>query len=139
MKNRKIFFSLIAVILLTTVVFAATGKVLYSACVLINSGASHTVQNLKGTSDYAWIYMKVNKAYNTSNPKKSRVRAYLKNKDNTYIKKGEITLSNITSQTINSRIAKVTPGTWKIAQYQFDSDDEPYIGIDADIQFSSSN
>lgn len=138
-KVKKGLFVIIAVMALTTIVVAATGKVLYRACVLINAGASSTISNLNGTTDYAWIYMEVNKAYNTSNPKKSRVRAYLKNADGTYTKKGETTYSNITTQTISARIAKVTPGTWKIAQYQYDEEDEPFIGIDANIEYSCSN
>lgn len=139
-KNmKKVFFTIIAVIALGTIVFAATGKVLYSACVLINAGASHTEADLDGTTNYPWIYMKVNKAYNTSNPKKTRVRVYRKNSNSAYEKKAETTFSNITTQTITSRIGKVNAGTWKIVQYQYDEDDEPFIGVDADISYSCSN
>lgn len=136
---KKALFTFLSIFLLGTIVFAATGKVLYSACVLINSGASSSISNLKANTNYAWIYMKVNKAYSTSKPKKSRVRVYRQDTNNRYKRVVEKTFTNITSQTTNARIGQVPAGTWKIAQYQYDSDDEPFIGIDADISYSCGN
>lgn len=136
---KKALFTFLSIFLLGTIVFAATGKVLYSACVLINSGASSSISNLKANTNYAWIYMKVNKTYSTSKPKKSRVRVYRQDTNNQYKKVAEKIFTNITSQTINARIGRVPAGTWKIAQYQYDSDDEPFIGIDADISYSCGN
>ena len=134
-KRTILFFSLALMIVGITVVAAQT---LFQICINISSGSGTSYGGYSASYNYAGVEITPNQFYSTSNPKKTRMKVFRKNNSGSYVLKTTTTFS-LYYGCITKGLGKPTSGTWKLGIYQYDANDNPYVGVDADLSFFSSS
>ena len=113
-------------------------QTLLQICIIVNSGSGTTYSDFSANYNYAGVEITPNHFYSTSNPKKTRMKVFRKNSSGSYVLKTTTTFS-LYNACITKGLGKPTAGTWKLGIYQYDANDNPYVGIDADLEFFSSS